>query len=191
MKRRYLKFVRLFYRQLRKPYFRKNRVFASISDRLTDRKLWKPCRATVSHGLAIGLFFSMLPIPGQSIVAAFFAIRARVNVPFAMLATFFSNPITTPALLLFQEGLGAFVRKILPIKNNQLIEGLSMKIPGIEYHVNVADFIFGFMLCAVLSALLAYPIVHVVSLFFPDHIPANRIHLRDRIRENMLPPKEN
>jgi uncharacterized protein (DUF2062 family) len=172
MKRHYLKFVRRFYRQLRHPEMRKNRFFASLVQRLSNRRLWKPCRATVSHGLAIGLFFSMmLPLPFQSVIAAFFAIRSRVNVPFAMIVVWISNPVTTVPLALMQEQLGGFMREKMHVPMPSFLD-FSGQFPYTDINCNAANFVLGMLTCGILASMLAYPIVHVVSLLLPHHLPA-------------------
>ena len=174
MKRHYLKFVRRFYRQLRHPNMRNHRLLSSVVNRLGNRRLWKPCRTTVSHGLAIGLFFAMmLPLPLQSIVAAFFAIRSRVNVPFAMLATWRSNPVTTVPLALMQTQLGGWMRHVFHIPIPSFLD-VSGKFPYTNIDCNAAHFVLGMLMSGVLASMLAYPLVHFISLWLPHHLPAQR-----------------
>lgn len=166
--------MRKAYRQLRHRRMRRNRFFAGISHRLKNRRLWKPCRDTVAHGLAIGFFFGLLwMMPGQSFVAAFFAIRARVNVPFAMLATFFSNPLTNLPIGIFQEKLGGFMREVLHVPMPKILD-VSGTVPGIDYTLNLADFILGLVSSAALGAALMYPIVHAISWAMPHHLPVRK-----------------
>lgn len=174
MKRHYLKFVRRFYRQLRHPRVRKNRFFSTLAHRMTNRRLWKPCRTTVAHGLAIGLFFSMmLPMPLQSFVAAFFAIRSRVNVPFAMLAVWISNPLTNVPLALMQEQLGGWIRSVFAVPMPPFLD-VSGKFPYTDIDCNAANFVLGMLMSGVIFAMLAYPLVHLISLLLPHHLPAIR-----------------
>ncbi|MCJ7837761.1 MAG: DUF2062 domain-containing protein [Burkholderiales bacterium] len=68
---------------------------------LLDRPwLWHLNRNAIAKGLAIGMFFGMLVPIGQALVAGVAAIGLRANLPAAVLATFVSNPLTTPAILL-------------------------------------------------------------------------------------------
>lgn len=153
---------------------RNTRFLSNLTQRLTNRRLWKPCRATVSHGLAIGLFFSMmLPLPFQSIVAAFFAIRSRVNVPFAMLAVWISNPFTNVPLALMQEQLGGFMRHILHVPMPSFLD-VSGVFPYTNISCNAANFVLGMLVSGVLLSMLAYPLVHLISFLVPHHLPANR-----------------
>ena len=94
MKKRYLRLVRKAFRSLRHPRLRHKPWWQAISRPLFHRSLWMPCRDTVATGLAIGLFFSMVPLIPQSIFAAILAMRVKANVPMAMAACFISNPFT-------------------------------------------------------------------------------------------------
>ena len=184
MKRHYLKIVRRFYRQLRHPQMRKSRFFSNLVHRLSNRRLWKPCRTTVSHGLAIGMFFAMmLPMPLQSIVAAFFAIRSRVNVPFAMLAVWISNPLTTIPLALMQEQLGGWMRAVFHIPIPSFLD-VSGKFPYTDIDCNAAHFVLGMLMSGVLASMLSYPLVHVISLIIPHHLPAKRNDVVREVRES-------
>lgn len=68
---------------------------------LLDRPwLWHVNRNAIAKGLAIGMFFGILVPLGQAFVAGAVAIGLRANLPAAVLATFVSNPLTTPVILL-------------------------------------------------------------------------------------------
>lgn len=56
--------------------------------------LWHLNRHSVARAVGFGFFWSLIPIPGQSIPAVFFTIKARGNVPLALAATWLSNPFT-------------------------------------------------------------------------------------------------
>lgn len=56
--------------------------------------LWHLNRHSVSRAVAFGFFWSLIPMPGQSIPAVFFTLKARGNVPLALAATWLSNPFT-------------------------------------------------------------------------------------------------
>jgi uncharacterized protein (DUF2062 family) len=154
MQRQYLKFVRRFYRQLRSPQMRKNRFFADLVHRLSNRRLWKPCRTTVAHGLAIGLFFSMM-------------------LPFAMLAVWISNPLTTLPLALMQVRLGQLLRDlfVIPVPTFLDVTGV---FPCTTIECNAANFVLGMLVSGVLASMLAYPLVHLISMLLPHHLPSRR-----------------
>ena len=77
---------------------------------LLDRPwLWHVNRNAIAKGLAIGIFFGILVPLGQALVAGVAAIGLRANLPAAVLATFVSNPLTTPAVLLAAYHVGSAV----------------------------------------------------------------------------------
>jgi uncharacterized protein len=173
MKVRYLRLVRRAFRTLRHPRLRHRPWWQKISKPLFDRSLWMPCRDTVASGLAIGLFFSMVPLIPQSIFAAIIAMRARANVPFAIAACFVSNPITNGPFWAAQIWLGKFVIDFFHLPIPAFFEKVHVNLPVIG-NVSMCDFIVGFIALGTVMALCAYPIVHVFSAILPHHLPVRR-----------------
>lgn len=170
MKKRYLRLVRQSLRALRHPRLRHRRWWQAVTRPVADRALWIPCRATVSSGLAIGAFFSMMLMPLQMIPAALLAIRVRANVPFAIFACWITNPLTTPPILWLQFRLGDWMRSVLGVPMPQFLGKVAFDVPGVG-HLNAASYILGMLSSGVLLALLAYPVVHLFSLMMPHHLP--------------------
>ncbi|MGL5018763.1 MAG: DUF2062 domain-containing protein [Luteolibacter sp.] len=168
MKVHYLRMVRKAFRALRHRRLRDRPWWQKISRPLFERSLWVPCRDTVATGVAIGLYFSMVPFIPQSVVAAILAMRVKANVPFAVAACFVSNPFTNVPFWIAQVRLGQW-----------LIDTFSIPIPFEKLHVNlygvgevsVSNWIVGFTALGVIMSLLAYPIVHLFSLILPHHLP--------------------
>jgi uncharacterized protein (DUF2062 family) len=170
MKKRYLKLVRQAFKTLRHPRLRHRRWWQVISRPLFDRSLWVPCRDTVSAGLAFGLFFSVMLMPFQSLPAALLAMRFRANIPFAMAATWLSNPFTTPAILFGQFRLGQWMRDTLRVPMPDFLTTVHFHAPGVGT-LNAASFILGMISSGVLLALCAYPIVHLFAAVMPHYLP--------------------
>jgi uncharacterized protein len=169
MKEKYLRLVRKSYRMLKHKSLRDRPWWRAMTKPLFDRSLWIPCRDTVAAGLAIGSFFSMLLVlPMQMLFAVVLAMRFRVNVPFAMLACWFSNMFTNVPIGLVQVAIGDWMRKTLGIKVPGF-EGVQISLMDIE--VNAASFILGMIVSGVLLALAAFPIVHLFSAIMPHHLP--------------------
>ena len=169
MKVHYLRMVRRAFRALRHRKLRHRPWWQKLSKPLFHRSLWVPCRDTVAAGLAIGLFFSMVPFIPQSIFAAILAMRVRANVPFAMAACFVSNPFTNVPCWIAQVWAG---RLIIDVFNIPEPKG-HVNLPGMG-QVSVGDFIVGFPAVGLALALLAYPLVHLFSAVLPHHLPVRR-----------------
>ncbi len=178
LKIRYLRLVRKAYRALRSPGLRRHRWLQKIIVPMFHRELWHPCRDTVASGLAIGLFVSQLPIPGQMLLAALGSVRYRANVPFALAACWVTNPLTQLPIMLFQERFGDFLRDSLHIPIHPILEKIQVSlhfIPGMENEVlNGGSFILGFITLAILLLLLAYPLVYLLSALMPKMLPKTR-----------------
>lgn len=74
-----------------------------------DPALWSVHRRGVTKAVAIGLFFAMLPIVGQMVLAALMALWVRVNLPVAVAATWVSNPVTFVPIYYPAYKLGALL----------------------------------------------------------------------------------
>lgn len=138
-----------------------------------DRQLWVPCRDSVASGLAIGLFFSMVPLIPQSIFAALLAMRTRANVPFAIAACYISNPFTNVPFWLAQIWLGRWLNNVLSLPVPHFFARAKVDLPGAG-SVALGDFIVGFTMMGVLMALAAYPLVHLFSALLPHHLPVRQ-----------------
>jgi uncharacterized protein len=173
MKVHYLRIVRKAFRALRHRKLRDRPWWQKLSKPLFHRSLWMPCRDTVAAGLAIGLFFSMVPMIPQSIVAAVLAMRVKANVPFAMAACFISNPFTNVPFWIAQIRLGQWFIDVLRLPVPHFLEKAQMTLPGVG-SLSVSNFIVGFIAMGVLLALAAYPLVHLFSAILPHHLPVRR-----------------
>jgi uncharacterized protein (DUF2062 family) len=71
--------------------------------------LWHLNRQSVSGGVAVGMFCGLVPGPLQMVSAALIAIPIGVNLPVALLATLYTNPLTIVPLYLFAYWLGTLV----------------------------------------------------------------------------------
>lgn len=181
MKRRYLRLVRQAFRTLRHRKLRHRPWWQAITRPITNRVLWIPCRDSVASGLALGLFFSMMLMPFQSIPAAILAIRLRANVPIAMAACWITNPITSGPVLLGQLFLGHWLRNTIGVPMPHFLSMVHFEVPGVG-SLNAASYILGMITSGVIVALCAYPIVHLFSAIMPHHLPVRTLRMRRMIK---------
>jgi uncharacterized protein len=76
---------------------------------LKHPNLWHLHRRSVSGGVAVGMFCGLIPGPLQMIGSVLLAVLFRVNLPVAMVTTFYTNPFTIVPLYFVAYQLGALV----------------------------------------------------------------------------------
>ncbi len=128
---------------------------------LLDRAwLWRASRHGVAAGLASGFFLGLLVPIGQVVFACVAALVLRANLPAAVFATFVSNPLTTPAILLAGYHLGTLVLGVPP----SLAEGVLAEMPLVERLTAMGEpLLVGLSIMATGGAVLCY--VGVVSVW--------------------------
>lgn len=88
---------------------RGQRFLQFLGKRLHQPNLWHLNRRSVSRGVAIGLFWAMIPMPFQMIPSAVTAIRASANLALAVVTVWISNPLTMPPIFFAQWALGQWL----------------------------------------------------------------------------------
>jgi len=83
-----------------------NRWLYPFRNTLLHPRLWHMNRRSVAGGVAVGLFFGLMPAPFQMLGAAICALVCRVNLPIALLATLYTNPLTFLPLYLLAWWIG-------------------------------------------------------------------------------------
>lgn len=92
--------------------FEDNRWLKPIAHRVLHSSLWRMTRRSVPRGVALGMFTGILIPMGQIPASAILALPLRANVPAAALTTFFTNPFTTPFLLILYYKVGAWTLQL-------------------------------------------------------------------------------
>lgn len=85
---------------------RSSRLVAAFGSWLHHPNLWCLNRKSVPGAVAIGLFCGLIPGPLQMLGALILAIPLRKNIPVALLATLYTNPLTIVPLYLIAYGYG-------------------------------------------------------------------------------------
>lgn len=88
-------------------HFDNHQSLKHLGDWLHDPNLWHLNRRSAANAVAVGFFLAFIPIPGQVILAAFFAILGRINLPLTVTAVFLTNPITMGPIFLLAYKVGA------------------------------------------------------------------------------------
>jgi uncharacterized protein len=81
----------------------------------------------IARGVFAGTLISFLPIPGMQFLAAWgLAVVMRGNVLASLLATFVSNPLTTPFIAVFSVGFGHWLLGIrAPLTGEAIMEAFA------------------------------------------------------------------
>jgi len=174
---------RKLYRTLRHPRQRRKGALREwLGSRINNRDLWRFRRRPVAHGLAGGLFFSMLPLPMQSLFAAAVGIGRGWNLPAAIVATWVSNPLTYAPMFLAARGsvVGLYhcfgaepaVRHLTPSAVLNLDWDGFLKLAR---HAG-PELLLGYVLVGLVCAMTGYALVHgfwwaVRSHEEPAHLP--------------------
>lgn len=88
---------------------RESRALRWLGPLLERPSLWRFDRRGVALGLTLGVFFGLLVPLGQVLVAGVAAVALRANLAAAVAATFISNPLTTPGILVAGYAVGTRV----------------------------------------------------------------------------------
>ena len=75
---------------------RRHPHLARFGARLHDPNLWHLNRRAISGAVAVGLFCALLPLPGQTLIAALLAFWWRVNLAASIVLVWTTNPLTIP-----------------------------------------------------------------------------------------------
>lgn len=121
---------------------------------LLDRPwLWHANRHSIAAGLASGVFLGLLVPVGQAVCACAAALLLRANLPAAVFATFVSNPLTTPAILLAGYHVGVFVLG----GAGPVADGALVALPLVERLMAMGKpLLLGLSIMATVSAVLCY-----------------------------------
>ena len=125
-------------------------IFRGLFDR---HELWHINRTSIARATAIGLFCSMVPLPGQMIVAVFVAIRVGANVPLAFSLIFITNPLTMPVIYLTAYLLGSALLNA-PLIDVGTVDWLDPRSP--ELLSIWPSFLLGCFVMGVLVAFFGY-----------------------------------
>lgn len=145
---------------------RQNRHIRFFGTALHHPNLWHLNRKSVAGGTAVGMFCGLVPGPLQMLSAALLAILLRVNLPVAVILTWYTNPLTIVPLYYIAYKLGMFVTggdaHVLPGSDLDLF-GLPVAewIPALLQWLGAmgAPFLLGLFMLALILAVCGYVLV--------------------------------
>lgn len=87
---------------------REVKALAMFGDTLFHPALWHLNRRSAAGGVAVGLFCGLIPGPLQMLGSAIVCVIWRVNLPLALVTTFYTNPLTIVPLYVIAYEIGGF-----------------------------------------------------------------------------------
>ncbi len=88
---------------------KENKSLSIFGDLLHDSNLWLLNRRSARGAFAVGIFFALIPVPFQMVLAAAFAILFKVNLPISVALVWITNPFTMPAIFYGTYVVGTWV----------------------------------------------------------------------------------
>ena len=85
------------------------KAVAMFGPMLRHRSLWHLNRRSCAGGVAVGFICGLIPGPLQVLTSTLLAVMFKVNLPVAVLVTFYTNPVTIVPLYLIAYQLGLFL----------------------------------------------------------------------------------
>src|SRR6187551_4058967 len=90
----------------------RNRFIRPFAHRVLRSELWRFTRRSVPRGVALGLLVGIIVPFAQILFAALLSVSVRANVPLAALATFVTNPFTTPLIWVVAYWVGSWLLRV-------------------------------------------------------------------------------
>jgi len=147
---------------------RENRYLRFLGSTLHHPNLWHLNRKSVAGGVAVGLFCGLIPGPLQMLSAAMCSVLFRVNLPVAVILTWYTNPFTIVPLYYVAYRLGMFVTgggdNRLPRMEIELLDlPLAQWAPALMHWMASLGkpFLAGLILLALILAVAGYILVLV------------------------------
>ncbi|MEH6628572.1 MAG: DUF2062 domain-containing protein [Motiliproteus sp.] len=148
---------------------------------LHDPNLWHLNRNSVSLAFLVGVFCAFLPIPLQMLVAAFFAIVVRSNLPIAVGLVWITNPLTMGPIFYFTYRVGVLVLNV-PVQDFDMelsLEWITQGVSQIWWPL-----LLGSLICGVLFAGISYLAIRYLWLWRVSQNWNNRRARREKPKQD-------
>lgn len=154
MPRKFLKRIMPDHKAIREhPHLKK------FGRRLTDPKTWHLNRRGVAGAVAIGLFVGFMPVVGQMFIVAALAVILRVNLPIAVMVSWYSNPVTFAPMFIFAYKIGAWILQV-PVGQHSF--DVSWQWLTHEFLITWQPLLLGSLICGLITALLGVLCVRLI-----------------------------
>lgn len=120
---------------------------------LYDPALWHVNRRGSTAAIAIGLFICCMPLPGHMLLAVLAALYWRLNIPLAVVAVWFNNPLTFGPIYYLNYRLGAL---LLHVSHHPFPRYLSFDWLFMELSTIWEPLWLGSIIAGILLALIGY-----------------------------------
>lgn len=128
-----------------------------LGDWIYASNLWHINRYSASMAFFVGLFVAFMPIPGQMVVAAAFAVLFRCNLPLSVGLVWITNPVTLPAVFFLAYKLGAMIIGVplQPLQFELSFHWLAHRLGDVWQ-----PFLLGCLLCSLFFGSLGYFVIN-------------------------------
>jgi len=152
---------KLFKRLLPDPTkIKENRWLSVLGSAVHNSEFWHLTRRSVAGAFFIGVFCAFLPMPLQTVLAAFLAIIFKRNLPLAVILVFITNPLTMPPIYYFNYWLGSLILSEPSIYLTLNLDDLWVWLAVNFNHIG-KPLIVGSVVAGLIFGLLSYIIVHL------------------------------
>lgn len=127
-----------------------------LGDWVYASNLWHINRYSASMAFFVGLFVAFIPTPGQSLIAAVFAVLLRCNLPLSVGLVFLTNPVTMPPVYYLAYKIGALIINV-PVSDLEF--ELSFQWLGTGLGAIWQPFLLGCLICGLFFGSVGYVFV--------------------------------
>ncbi len=138
---------------------RENKALSCLGESIHQAGLWHMNRHSVAKAFAIGLFCTWIPIPLQTLIAAFLAIYYRAHLPISVALVFVTNPVTIPPMFYFAYRLGGLM---LGVEPQSVPMDLSWEWITTTLGQIWQPLLFGCLILAIISSFLGYYVIDFI-----------------------------
>ncbi|MBT5388876.1 MAG: DUF2062 domain-containing protein [Porticoccaceae bacterium] len=118
-----------------------------------DPNLFHLNRHSVSLAVFVGIFCAFIPLPAQTIIAAFMCFWLGANLPIGLIVIWISNPVTIPPMFYLTHRLGSYLLGTAPTEFTMSLswEWFSNLGAGV-----LLPLVAGSLLCGIVFATIGY-----------------------------------